>query len=89
MFLKYIKIRLCFILCYLMPIMCSGVNIKLEGLHDTELYLNIYKKLYNIDTNVKYIDENFKKNLDNVIKTSLRSLGYYSPHINFFFIQRM
>lgn len=61
--------------------MCRGVDIKLKGLH-SELNVNIYKKLSNIDTNVKLLDEKLKK-LANVVKTSVRVLGYYSPCVVF------
>lgn len=86
MYFKYIKIRLCFMLFCLVPIICNGIDIKLEGLN-TELYCNVYKKLSNTNIDIKYIDENVKKQLIDIIKEGLRPLGYYSPCINFFFIQ--
>lgn len=85
MYLKYIKLGLHFVCFLIIPIMCSSMNIKLEGLN-SELYLHVYKKLSNVDIDVKYIDENLKKKLTNLIQEGLRSLGYYSPHIDFFFV---
>lgn len=85
MLLKNIKVGLYFILCCLIPIIGNSIEIKLEGLN-AELYYNVHKKLSSLDTHIKCVDENLKKKLHDLIKEALRSVGYYSPCINFFFI---
>ncbi|URJ25174.1 autotransporter assembly complex protein TamA [Candidatus Blochmannia ocreatus (nom. nud.)] len=86
---RYLIGRFCVVICYFIPFLCNGnTQLRVEGLNST-LYYNVCKKLSEIDTPIKYVDEKLKKELENLVRLSLRPLGYYSPSVSFVLLKSL
>ncbi|UVK77207.1 MAG: translocation and assembly module subunit TamA [Sodalis sp. Fle] len=68
----------------LMPAAYASLRLQVEGLSG-ELHRNVRARLSTINTDEVNADVHFQTRVDNAVREGLRSLGYYSPTIDFFF----